>query len=474
MGKVSPPAERPATAVAGPATVNAPSIIVPLSFILFGVACLAGVAVLLIYRPTILSTYHYNQYIVAVSHLALLGWIGSVVFGALYQLVPVALETRLFSERQALAHLALHIVGVLGMIWSFWHWDLKQVGHWGSAFAVGVGLILFNLVRTVIRSRKWNPVSVGISCAITWLMLTVMAGLALAAAKCSYESIETMSDSNPLGITLRGLEWVGAVVGRFDQMSLMHTHAHLGALGCFVLLIVTLSFKLLPMFLLSEVQNERRTWWVIGLLNLGLLGLVFTMATRSPWKLLFTGVLLVALLLYAFELRAILRARKRRVLDWPLGMFLWSLAVLVPMGGLAAVLSWPGLPLSVFTGQLENLYGFLAVFGLLSTAVLGMLFKILPFLVWYGTYSVHIGRSQVPALAEMYSNQLVRIGGVIYIVGVVIVSVGILSSHAVVVRWGGVALALAVTLHGVNFALILRHWLRPQLQPVPGRSEDST
>ena len=59
--------------------------------------------------------------------------------------------------------------------------------------------------------------------------------------------------------------------------------------------------------------------------------------------------------------------------------------MLVPIAGLAAVLSWPGLPLTAFTGQLENLYGFLAVFGLISTAVLGMLFKILPFLVWYAT-----------------------------------------------------------------------------------------
>ncbi len=460
------PPTRTEGATVGPSTANAPSIGVPLSFILFGLACLAGAVGFLIARPTILSTYHYNQYVVAAAHLALLGWIASVVFGALYQLVPVALETKLYSERLAFAHLALQVVAVPGMVWSFWHWNLKHVGHWGSAFALGVGLLFFNVALTILRSRKWNPISVGIGSAISWLMLTVIAGLALAAAKCSYESIERLSGGNPLAITLRGLEAVSAVVARFDQMSLMHSHAHLGVLGCFVLLIVTLSFKLLPMFLLSEVQNERRIWWVIGLLNAGLLGLVITMATRSAWKLLFTGIIMAALLVYAFELYAILRARKRSALDSPLRLFLWGLAALVPMAGLAAVLSWPGLPLTAFTGQLENLYGFLAVFGLISTALFGMLFKILPFLVWYGTYSVHLGRARVPALAEMYSSRLVQAGGATYLLALIVIIMGILLSSAGAVRWGGVALGAAVALHGVNFALILRHRIRPRLQPI--------
>ena len=467
LAGAEPPANsRPvSSATGGPAIATAPSIGVPLGFILFGLACLAGAVVMIILRPAILSTYHYNQHVVAATHLALLGWIGSVVFGALYQLVPVALETHLFSRRLAVVHLAFHVVGSLGMVWSFWHWNLKHVGHWGSAFAFGVVLLFVNLAWTMVRSRRWNPVSAGVASAVLWLSLTVLAGLALAAAKCSYESIGEMSPGNPLAITLRGLEVVAAVVARFDQMSLMHSHAHLGALGCFVLLIATISFKLPPMFLLSEVRSERRAGWVVGLLNVGLLGLVITMSTRSSWKLLFTGVILAGLMTYGVELKAILRARRRRVLDWPLKMFLWSLAILVPIALLAAVLSWPGLPLTVFTGQLENLYGFLAVFGLISTAILGMLFKILPFLVWHASYSPHIGRSRVPNLADMYSDRWVHVGGAVYLAGLVIVSAGIILSNAATVRWGGLGMAVAVSVHLGNYARIVSHRLRPRLQP---------
>ena len=458
--------EPAATVAAGPATVHAPTLAVPLSFILFGLACLAGSVLLIILRPSVLSTYHYNQYVVAATHLALLGWIGSVVFGALYQLVPVALETRLFSERLAFAHLLLHLVAVPGMVWSFWQWNLKHVGHWASAFAVGVALLLFNVGWTAVRSRKWNPVSAGVACAIGWLMLAVTVGLALAAAKCSYESIERLSASNPLAITLRGLEAVALFVARFDQMSLMHTHAHLGALGCFVLLLMTLSLKLLPMFLLSPARSGRRAWWILALFNLGLAGLVLTMATRSPWKPLFTGTLLAALLLYGLEVRALLRLRKRLVVDPPLRTFLWSLAVFVPLAALAAPLSWPGLPLTARTGQLENLYGFLAVFGLISAAILGMLFKILPFLIWHRVYSGFLGRMRVPNLADMYHVGLVRVGGATHVAGGVVVSAGILLPDAATVRWGGVMLAVAVLLHCANYARVVSHGLRPRLEPM--------
>ena len=78
---------------------------------------------------------------------------------------------------------------------------------------------------------------------------------------------------------------------------------------------------------------------------------------RSPWKLLFALMIIAGLAFYGIEMRAILRARKRRVLDWGLKYFLTAISLLGLLSLLALVLSWPGLPLTPFTGQLENLYG---------------------------------------------------------------------------------------------------------------------
>src|SRR5215475_12898928 len=84
-----------------PVGAQAPSVTVPLMFILTGLLALCGGTVWLVFQPVLLATYHYNQYVIAVTHLFVLGWICSVVMGAMYQLVPVALETRLYSQRLA-------------------------------------------------------------------------------------------------------------------------------------------------------------------------------------------------------------------------------------------------------------------------------------------------------------------------------------------------------------------------------------
>src|SRR5262249_41063013 len=111
---------------------NAASIKLPLVFVLAGsLALLTGIA-WLVADPSILAAYHYNQRVIAVTHLFVLGWICSIVMGAMYQLVPVALETKLHSEKLAWCQFVLHLVGFIGMVWMFWAWDLKHVGYFGS------------------------------------------------------------------------------------------------------------------------------------------------------------------------------------------------------------------------------------------------------------------------------------------------------------------------------------------------------
>lgn len=434
-----------AAAGAGPAQSGAPpnaaSVVLPLAFVLAGVvALLVGVGWLTA-RPDILATYHYNQYVLAVTHLFTLGFVSSVVMGAMYQLVPVALETHLHSEWLARWHLAAHLPGVIGMVWMFWVWNLKQVGHFGSLVALGIGLFVFNMARTLRRVPRWNVVATGIASAVVWLALTGLAGLYVSAAKC----------------------WT---FSPFSPIPQMHAHAHLGGVGFFVLMIVAVSYKLVPMFSLSAVQSPGRAGWSIGLLNGGLAGLFVTILLDSPWKLLFALVIVAALSLYAMEMRAILRARKRRPLDWALRYFLTAISLLAPLCGLALVLCWPGLPATAFTAQLENVYGLLALLGVVTMAILGMLYKIVPFLVWFARYSPEVGRCRVPALSDLYSPVLQRAGYWIYLAGLGALTLATALGHEAAVRAACAVLAAGVAVFALNVGLILRHLARPTLEPL--------
>lgn len=458
-------AGRPARAAA-----TAPSLTLPLRFVAFGLVALVLGVVWLIQRPMMLTTYHYNQFVIAETHLFVLGWILSVIMGAMYQLVPVALETRLYSERLAKWQFAVHVVGVIGMVWMFYRWDMKQVGHFGSALAIGVGLFVYNIARTLLRVPKWNVTATAVASGLVWISLTVFAGLTIAAGKCSYESTEGLATAGGVRSVVAGLRSLASYVGRFDQISAMHAHAHLGAVGLFVMLLVGVSYKLIPMFTLSEVQSKRRAVWSVVLLNLGLAGAFITILLRSPWKLAFTLVIIAALAIYGWELRAIVRARNRRVLDWGVKTFLIAITLFAPLSVLAIYLSWPGLPLNVFTGQLENLYGFLGLIGIVTLAIIGMLYKVIPFLVWFGTYSRHIGRAQVPSLAELFSERLQVAGLWFYLSGLVVVGMGIVAEHKGFVCIGGGLIAASLLTLAINIGLMGRHFFQPQLKPFPVRA----
>jgi len=111
-----------------------------------------------------------------------------------------------------------------------------------------VALFIYNLARTLLRVPKWNVVATSVASAIGWVLLAVAAGLVIAVAKSSSESLPKLA----------------GFVFRFDPIGAMHAHAHLGAIGFFLVLIVGVSYKLIPMFTLSELQNHRRAAWSVG------------------------------------------------------------------------------------------------------------------------------------------------------------------------------------------------------------------
>ena len=437
----TPNTRSPSMKQAPVANPHAPSVSLPLRFLLTGMlALLAGVA-WLVWRPDILAQYHYNQYVIAVTHLFTLGWICSVIMGAMYQLVPVALETKLYSERLACWHYVLHVVGFIGMVGMFWIWDMKQVGHFGSVVSAGMILFVINLGRTLARIPRWNVIAYAVAASLFWLLMAMLAGLYLAADK----------------------SWVFSL---FNPISQMHAHAHLGVLGFFVMMLVGVSYKLVPMFVLSDLQNRRRAGWSIGLLNTGLLGSFVTILIGSRWKPAFALVVTAGLALYGWEMMAILRARKRRQVDWGLKYFLTAISLLLPVSVIGLVLSWPDLPLTTLTAQLENVYGFLALIGVVTLAILGMLYKIIPFLVWYGSYSQEIGRSKVPSLADLYSPQLQTAGYWTFLAGLTAASVATALGHEQAVRWGCVLLAASLFFFAVNMVRILTHLVRPRIEPL--------
>jgi cbb3-type cytochrome oxidase subunit 1 len=400
----------------------------PLKFITVGMVALLTACGLVLAFPQILTTYHYNAHVIATTHLIVLGWILSVAMGSMYQLIPVALETKLHKESLARKQFWIHTIGFIGMVAMFWIWDMKQLGHFGSLFGLGVILFAYNLGRTLWRIPKWNVVAFGIASAVSWLVLTMSAGLYLACSKCW--------DFSP-----------------FEPIAAMHAHAHLGILGIFVMLIVGVSYKLVPMFLITEIRNQSRAYASIIFLNVGVLTAVTAILVAPTLKPLAALLILAGIGCYLMELRAMVSSRRRRPIEFSIKIFFSGIAFFVPLTAMGLVLSWPTLPLTQFTGQLENLYGFWGLFGLVTFALCGMLYKIVPFLVWYRVYAPKIGKVKVPALHELYSHTQQKVGFFLALGGVLMSAAAILLGHDSCLR---VAFSLMLIGHFVTFANIAR------------------
>ncbi len=427
------------------AGLQAASVRLPLCFVLAGVLSLFLSAGAFLAEPDLLAVYHYTPHTLAITHLFVLGFICSVIMGAMYQLVPVTLETRLFSEGLVLWQFFAHAIGVVGMVWSFWVFNMTWVAGFGSLFGLGVVLFVVNLAGTLARVKGWNVIKTGIASALFWLALTVAAGLLLALSQC----------------------W-GFMP--FAPMAAMHAHAHLGVIGFFLMLIVTVSFKLVPMFALGELKSKRRAAWSLALLN-GFLPFAFlAILFQNQLKPLAALGTMAGLALYALEIIAILQGRNRRRLDWGLLFFLTGLALLLPLCLLALVLCCPRLPMNALALQLESVYGLLALVGVVGMAILGMLYKIVPFLVWFHAYSPHIGRAKVPALAGMYSVPVQIAGYWSFLAGLAVLCVATALSNATAIRLGAVLLDSSMALFAFNLTRMLSHWFRPRIaafQPKP-------
>ena len=127
------------------------------------------------------------------------------------------------------------------------------------------------------------------------------------------------------------------------------------------------------------------------------------------------------------------------------------------------------LPLNEFTGQLENVYGLLALLGVVSLALLGMVHKIVPFLVWYRAYGRSVGRFKVPALSELYSRRLQAVSVAAYVAGLAVTTLATVLAHPRCERVGCVLLALGGLLLAINLAGVFRHLIQPNLQPLAPR-----
>ena len=411
-----------------------PSVTLPLAYL--GAAAMAFVLAALS-LPALgaeLTGHYYHPRLLALVHVVALGWITLAILGASYQLIPVAIERPLWSERLARWQLAALVAGIVGMVSHFW------IGRWaGMAWAaalVGAGALahVVNVALTLRAVARWTFTARSLAVGLAGLTLTVGFGITLAATHGR--------DVFPGGV-----------------LSAVQAHFHVALLGWIAPMILGVAARVYPMFLLApepDGRGARVQLWGLGLgvptLAAGLL--------LGRVTLLVAGAVAVAAALAVHTTWVIhfARRRKRPAVDSGLRFALTGTACLAPGAALGLVLALGGGP------RVAMAYAIVALGGWVSLTIVGMMLKIVPFLVWYRVYAPRAGREPVPMLAQLSWPFGERLAYGLLTGGTLALALAVVTGGRPAIT----AAAAAVAAGAVAFAAALGRTLL-HLLPGPGR-----
>jgi len=342
-----------------------PPIDTPLRFFLvapvFGV--LAGL--LLIGYPELLTNRWFPATL-AFTHLLTLGVGTMVMLGALFQVLPVV-SNRAVAGDQAIAPWVRR-----GMVWGTLALAAGFLTSWGWLFglaafllASGFGLFVSAFGTGLVRARPAGDTTVTLRLAALFLVATLVLG----------------------GMQLSLHLWPEAGLYRPHQTPL---HAFVGGFGWVLLLVMGVSFQVIPMFHVAPAFPHwvcRRLTLVIFAANAAVLLAGHPVATYA------LPLTLGAAILYAIEALKVLIARKRKLVDYTVRFWQLGLSQLI-----AAALLALGLIITegdAWRAPVELLLGLVFALGFVLSVMLGMLQKIAPFLIYLHLQRMTVANPQV-------------------------------------------------------------------------------
>jgi hypothetical protein len=218
------------------------------------------------------------------------------------------------------------------------------------------------------------------------------------------------------------------------RVRVLAIHLHVAIVGWALIMIVGVSHRLLPMFLLAHGADTRWTRRSLVLLAAGVpvfgIGLALTSSVIS-WAgaaLLTGGLGCFLRQVHAFHARRI-----RRRLDPGLryvAMATGFLTLSAPIGLL--MLARP------LNGRLATAYIVTGLLGGIVLYVTGFLYKIVPLLAWTVHYRGRMGQGPVPTVSDTYSRRVAHIQLALMATGVLLLLGGIALGAAHITRCGAI------------------------------------
>lgn len=361
---------------------QAPPISAPLRFFLtaplFGV--LAGILIFFSDATTLMSRFSTES--IVITHVITIGFLGFVMLGAMTQMLPVLAGAKI-PKVKSIASIS-HIFLVLGSVFMFFGFYQSNAFYnsiaffgLGSGFLLILGAIAISL-KSVIH---FNATVKGISVSIFFAFSIVLMGLYLLFSYITQE--------------ISAMHHIVANI-----------HSVWAIFGFAGILIIGVSFQVLPMFYVAPHFKDFCLDRVIPIISVGLFAWLGVNIFTPEYA--YIAKAWVALFFWAFTTTVWLKLSRRRRPITDITIWYWrSSSIFFTLG----LFSW------VFGEYFNNEYivivSILIGAGFILSTMIGMLYKIIPFLVWFHLNAK--GYMSIPTMNEMINKNVSKLQFILFI-----------------------------------------------------------
>lgn len=336
---------------------QAPPISVPLRFFAVAPVFLALAALLLAMAGGNPFAELRSPAQIAATHHITLGFMAMVMMGAVQQLLPVVIGSPMPASR-----------------WVAWLTFLPLIA---GALLLSAG---FMLGRPVLLDLSWPLLGLAFLVFIAASLTSVARAAAKNATKTALLlSILSLAGAVALGILLaRG--YANGLALPYAKMAAAHISLALG--GWVLLLAIGVSYQVVPMFQLTPNYPKWMTAWLApAIFATLLLNLALLFPESAPrWAGFIAEAIFWALACsFAVVTLRLQSQRRRHIPDAPLSFFRMGMVSLM----FAALFSLAALAFPSASDQLRTLSALAFLLGFALSLIQGMLYKIVPFLVWF-------------------------------------------------------------------------------------------
>lgn len=412
---------------------QAPPLSVPLRFFLtaplFGAG--AGLALLWLGPQALLSRW--APATVALTHLMTAGFMLQVMCGALFQFVPVAAGGNVWRPKwiAGFVHPTISIAVVLFAA-GFLSSNHALLNTATVLFMASLGVFGLAIGLAVTRTPANSPTVMAIRFAIGGLIATVVLGAIL---------VTTIQGRTSLPL-----------------LALTDVHAAWGLGGWGLMLLMGVSFFVVPMFQMTPPYPKRLQRYLPPLLMavLVLWSIQLWVIDAGLWKTMVFALLVVCGSVFAGVTLFLQEKRKRKVTDPTFQFFRGAMLCL-----LAASASWALLrfaPESADYPDAALWIGVLIIPGTFASVICGMLYKIVPFVIWLNLQNLDASESSRLNTRMILSETAMRRHMYLHFTALLVLLAAVLVPA--LIRPAGALFVLSYAWLGWNLVAAVRTYIR--------------